>query len=156
MFLQEALARHPCTAVTSTSTAMRKAAQPLPGEEFPNAKPETEWKKELTGTEYRMLRQQGTEAPGRGEYHTFFPQEGFFGCRACKFPLYSSTSKFKDCASRRALKSASQRCSCPDGFANLFLFILCARIQCILCARLQVVGTLSTSVTTTVTSAMLA
>jgi hypothetical protein len=66
---------------------MRKAAKPLEGEEFPNAKPEDEWKKELNGSEYRMLRQQGTEAPGRGEYHTFFPQEGFFGCRACKFPL---------------------------------------------------------------------
>jgi len=76
---------------------MRKAAKPLEGEEFPNAKPEDEWKKELNGSEYRMLRQQGTEAPGRGEYHAFFPQEGFFGCRACKFPLYSSTSKFKDC-----------------------------------------------------------
>lgn len=99
---------------------MRKAAQPLPGEEFPNAKPETEWKKELTGTEYRMLRQQGTEAPGRGEYHTFFPQEGYFGCRACKFPLYSSTSKFKDCASRRALKSASKRCSCPMASPTFF------------------------------------
>ena len=129
---------------------MRKAAQPLPGEEFPNAKPETEWKKELTGTEYRMLRQQGTEAPGRGEYHTFFPQEGFFGCRACKFPLYSSTSKFKDCASRRVLKKRIQMLLMPDGFANLFL------LECILCARLQVVGTLSTSATTTVTSAMLA
>ena len=35
--------------------------------EFPNAKPESEWKSELSGTEYRMLRQQGTEAPGRGE-----------------------------------------------------------------------------------------
>ena len=75
----------PTTALTQP--IMRKAAKPLEAEEFPNAKPEDEWKKELNGSEYRMLRQQGTEAPGRGEYHTFFPQEGFFGCRACKFPL---------------------------------------------------------------------
>ena len=76
---------------------MRTAAKPLAGEEFVNAKPEAEWKQQLTGSEYRMLRQQGTETPGRGEYHTFFPKEGYFGCRACKLPLYSSTSKFKDC-----------------------------------------------------------
>ena len=65
--------------------------------EFPLAKSEAEWRSQLSGSEYRMLRQQGTEAPGRGEYFKFFPKEGYFGCRACKHPLYSSTSKFKDC-----------------------------------------------------------
>jgi len=64
---------------------------------FPNNKSEDDWRKQLSREEYRMLRQQGTEAPGRGEYHSFFPTEGHFACRACAFPLYSSTSKFKDC-----------------------------------------------------------
>ena len=65
--------------------------------QFPNAKSEQEFKAELTAEEYKCLRRAGTEAPGRGEYHKFFPTEGYFACRACKHPLYSSTSKFKDC-----------------------------------------------------------
>lgn len=60
-------------------------------------KSEAEWRKELGATEYRMLRQQGTEPAGTGEYHHFFPKEGYFMCRACNHPLYSSTAKFKDC-----------------------------------------------------------
>uniref|UniRef100_A0A7S4HF13 MsrB domain-containing protein n=1 Tax=Prymnesium polylepis TaxID=72548 RepID=A0A7S4HF13_9EUKA len=60
-------------------------------------KTEAEWRAQLTPMEYRCLRQQGTEAPGTGEYHHFFPKEGYFMCRACQHPLYSSTSKFNDC-----------------------------------------------------------
>ena len=45
----------------------------------------------------QMLRQQGTEQAGTGEYHKFFPSEGYFMCRACQHPLYSAASKFQDC-----------------------------------------------------------
>ena len=69
----------------------------MPATQYPNAKNNSEWKKELTEEEFQCLRQAGTEAPGTGEYHTFFPKKGYFACRACKHPLYSSTSKFKDC-----------------------------------------------------------
>jgi len=73
------------------------AASPMPKAEFPLAKSEEEFRSELTPQEYRMLRQQGTEAPRTGEYYSFFPKEGYFACRACKHPLYSAGSKFKDC-----------------------------------------------------------
>ena len=74
----------------------------MPATQYPNAKNNSEWKKELTEEEFQCLRQAGTEAPGTGEYHTFFPKKGYFACRACKHPLYSSTSKFKDAVGTRS------------------------------------------------------
>ena len=64
---------------------------------FPFAKSNKEWAKELSDDEFTMLRRAGTETPGTGEYHRFFPQMGYFACRACKHPLYSAASKFQDC-----------------------------------------------------------
>ena len=68
----------------------------MPATQYPNAKNNSEWKKELTEEEFQCLRQAGTEAPGTGEYHTFFPKKGYFACRACEYPLYSVGSKFPD------------------------------------------------------------
>jgi hypothetical protein len=48
---------------------MRKKPSGELSEEYPNAKPESEWKKELSNTEFRMLRQAGTEAPVRFKVH---------------------------------------------------------------------------------------
>jgi len=79
------------TTALPTSLAMARAAQ------FPNDKSDAQWSAELTSEEFHMLRNRGTEAPGKGEFFNFFPKQGYFGCRACKHPLYSSTSKFKDC-----------------------------------------------------------
>ena len=78
------------TRIEETTTKMSAA-------EFPTAKSEEEWRAELSRDEYRMLRQQGTEAPRKGEYFSFFPTAGYFACRACKYPLYSAASKFADC-----------------------------------------------------------
>ena len=58
-------------------------------------KTEAEWRAQLTPQEYRCLRQQGTEAPGTGEYHHFFPKEGYFMCRACQHPLCSCRPLFE-------------------------------------------------------------
>merc|ERR1711907_293137 len=64
---------------------------------FPFKKAEEEFQAALSKAEYRVLRQGGTEAYGRGEYGDYFPKTGYFACRACHLPLYSSSSKFQDC-----------------------------------------------------------
>ena len=56
-------------------------------------KSESEWKAELTPTQYAVLRQAATERPFTGEYvNTKTP--GVYACAACGQPLFSSDTKF--------------------------------------------------------------
>jgi peptide-methionine (R)-S-oxide reductase len=54
-----------------------------------------EWKKVLTEAEYHVLREKATEPEGTGEYDDFHPVDGYFTCRGCGNPLFSSDAKFK-------------------------------------------------------------
>ena len=54
-----------------------------------------DWRERLTAEEYKVLREQKTEAAGTGEYDRFYPPEGHFICRGCGNPLFSAASKFK-------------------------------------------------------------
>ena len=47
----------------------------------------------LTSEERHILNDKGTEPPFSGEYNDFY-KAGTFICRACKSPLYESSSKF--------------------------------------------------------------
>lgn len=47
----------------------------------------------LTPEEKKILKDKGTEAPFTGKYNKFY-QAGVFICRACKSPLYDSSTKF--------------------------------------------------------------
>jgi len=56
-------------------------------------KTEEEWKQALTPEQYRIMREQGTEAPFTGQYvnaHT----RGMYVCAACGNELFSSDTKF--------------------------------------------------------------
>ena len=56
-------------------------------------KSEAEWREQLTPSEYRVLRQAGTEAPFVGEY-TDTKTKGVYRCRACGAELFRSDTKF--------------------------------------------------------------
>lgn len=49
--------------------------------------------KDLTPEERHILKDKGTEEPFTGEYNDFY-KPGVFICRACKSPLYESSTKF--------------------------------------------------------------
>lgn len=45
--------------------------------------------------QFRVLRKQGTEAPGTGEYDKHMPAAGTYNCAGCDAPLYTAQQKFK-------------------------------------------------------------
>ncbi len=54
---------------------------------------EKEWKKRLTGEQFRVLRENGTEAPFTGKFvHT--KEKGMYICAACGTELFDSNAKF--------------------------------------------------------------
>lgn len=57
-------------------------------------KSDSDWKKELTPEQYRVLREKGTERPGTGKYNLFFA-DGVYKCAACGAVLFDSDTKFK-------------------------------------------------------------
>jgi len=70
------------------------------------ARPDSQWREQLSQLEYQVLRQGGTEAPFTGEY-TDTVDEGVYECRACGAELFRSTTKF------------ASHCGWPSFFAPL-------------------------------------
>ena len=54
---------------------------------------ETDWKKQLTPEQYKVLSEKGTEAPFSGKY-VHENKKGMYKCAACGNPLFSSDTKF--------------------------------------------------------------
>ena len=57
-------------------------------------KSEEEWKKELTPTQYHVLREKGTERAFTGEYWNNH-EKGKYYCAGCKQELFDSETKFE-------------------------------------------------------------
>lgn len=73
------------------------AQEPKKMDKMPVEKTDSEWKKELTSEQYRVLREKGTERPGTGEYNLSF-EDGMYKCAACGSDLFGSDTKFEsDC-----------------------------------------------------------
>ncbi|OIW25260.1 putative methionine-R-sulfoxide reductase SelR [Coniochaeta ligniaria NRRL 30616] len=62
---------------------------------FPVEKSNEEWRAVLSPQQFRVLRQQGTEAPGSGTYDKHYPDKGVYTCAGCDAPLYTADTKFK-------------------------------------------------------------
>ena len=56
-------------------------------------KPDTDWARELTPEEYRVLREKGTERAFTGKFWNS-KDHGTYVCAACGNPLFSSDTKF--------------------------------------------------------------
>ena len=56
--------------------------------------PESYWKKKLTPTQYRLVREKGTEPPFTGKYVNNH-QDGTYRCVACEQALFSNDTKFE-------------------------------------------------------------
>ena len=68
-------------------------SDPAQARTFPKALSDGEWRKKLTGSEYYILRQAGTERP----YSSPLDKEkrsGIFACAGCGNRLYSSKTKY--------------------------------------------------------------
>ncbi|MDZ7660045.1 peptide-methionine (R)-S-oxide reductase MsrB [Fodinibius sp.] len=57
-------------------------------------KTEEEWREQLTNSEFRILRNRGTEIPYTNEYWDN-KEEGIYYCQACGLPLFHSDTKYK-------------------------------------------------------------
>ena len=61
---------------------------------YPTERSESEWRKQLSEEQYRVLREKGTEAPHSGKYNMHF-QDGAYCCAACEAKLFESGQKFQ-------------------------------------------------------------
>ena len=61
---------------------------------YPVERSESDWRKQLSDEQYRVLREKGTEAPHSGKYNMHF-QEGEYRCAACEAKIFESDQKFK-------------------------------------------------------------
>ena len=60
----------------------------------PFVRTDEQWREMLSSSEYRVLRNQGTELPWRNEYNKE-KTEGIYYCRGCHHPLFSSEAKYE-------------------------------------------------------------
>ena len=75
--------------------ALAASAAPLAlrAQTFEVTRSDAEWRAMLTPTEYKVMRQQGTERAGSSPLDKTYA-DGTYHCRGCDLPLYPSSTKF--------------------------------------------------------------
>jgi peptide-methionine (R)-S-oxide reductase len=74
--------------------AASATAAPAPGAPESLRLSDAEWKQRLSPAAYRVLRQEGTEAPGSSALNGE-KRRGVFACAGCELPLFSSDAKYE-------------------------------------------------------------
>ncbi|EEP76338.1 methionine-R-sulfoxide reductase [Uncinocarpus reesii 1704] len=69
-------------------------ATPASSMVYPDKRTEDEWRAVLSPSQFRVLRDKGTEAPFSGEYDKHRPESGVYKCAGCDAPLYKAEHKF--------------------------------------------------------------
>ena len=85
---------HKVKNASMTSVQKNSSASSDTTDTYEVQKSEEEWKKLLSGNEYRILRNGGTELPYVNEYYDN-KKEGVYYCNACGQPLYLSDTKYE-------------------------------------------------------------
>ena len=80
-------------ATATTATTATTAATPLQPAPTPLRLSEAAWKQRLSPAAFRVLRQEGTEAPGSSVLNAE-KRKGGFHCAGCDLPLFSSAAKY--------------------------------------------------------------
>ncbi len=89
------LALAACSADEKKKSAMETHLDPPVEPTAQVVKTDSEWKKQLTAEQYRILRESGTERPNGTVYQEFKHQgKGRYHCAGCKALLFSSEHKF--------------------------------------------------------------
>lgn len=81
-------------AVKTSQTFVSNDSLDFPDKVVKIEKTDTEWKAELSETDYYVLREHGTERAFTGSLLNN-KKSGVYTCKACNLPLFASNTKFK-------------------------------------------------------------
>jgi peptide-methionine (R)-S-oxide reductase len=78
----------------ASAAAPAAPTSPGPAGPAPLRLSEAEWKQRLSPAAFRVLRQEGTEAPGSSPLNAE-KRKGLYHCAGCELPLFSSDAKYE-------------------------------------------------------------
>ena len=81
------------TTSTATLAVAGFSGSALAKETFEITRSESEWRRLLTKTQFKVMRNEGTERAGSSPLDKNYA-EGTYLCRGCELPIYSSEAKF--------------------------------------------------------------
>jgi len=81
------------TFLTTTAAGAAALAIAGPANAFEIERTEAEWRKMLTKTQFKVMRQNGTERAGSSPLDKNYAA-GTYHCRGCDLPVYPSSTKF--------------------------------------------------------------